>query len=180
MSDSSSVQRIYLTIGFGWVSWVVSSHQVAKVLELQPHHSRWWSRRMCAHPLLQDHQNCNSLLNNHRTECWIPLKKDTPCPWAKETPQQDSRRGEIAFRIKSNLTPARDAQRAQTKSYAHQDPGKRAVTPTRDWARSAFECVSISCRGTGQQWLATGTGALAAADLEGVVCSISPLGEGQH
>ena len=102
---------------------------MAKVLELQPHHSRWWSRRTCTHPLLQNHQNCNSLLNNHRTECWIPLKKDTPCPWAKETPQQDSRTGEIAFRIKSNLTPVRDAQRAQTKPCVHQDPGKRAVTP---------------------------------------------------
>ena len=33
-------------------------------------------------------------------ECWIPPKKDTPCPRAKEKPQQDSRRGEITFRIK--------------------------------------------------------------------------------
>ena len=32
-------------------------------------------------------------------ECWIPSKKDTPCPRAKEKPQQDSRRGKIAFRI---------------------------------------------------------------------------------
>ena len=27
-------------------------------------------------------------------ECWIPQKKDTPCPRAKELPQQDGRRGE--------------------------------------------------------------------------------------
>ena len=33
-------------------------------------------------------------------ECWIPPKKDTPHPRAKEKPQQDGRRGEIAFRIK--------------------------------------------------------------------------------
>ena len=29
-----------------------------------------------------------------------PTKKDTPCPRAKEKPQQDGRRGKIAFRIK--------------------------------------------------------------------------------
>ena len=33
-------------------------------------------------------------------ECWIPPKKDTPHPKAKEKFQQDGRRGEIAFRIK--------------------------------------------------------------------------------
>ena len=37
--------------------------------------------------------------------------------------------------------------------------------PTGDWARPAFECLSVSWGGTGQQWPATGTGALAAADL---------------
>ena len=33
-------------------------------------------------------------------ECWIPPKKDTPRPRAKEKPKQDSRSGEISFRIK--------------------------------------------------------------------------------
>ena len=33
-------------------------------------------------------------------ECWIPPKKDTTRPRAKEKPQQDGRRGEILFRIK--------------------------------------------------------------------------------
>ena len=32
-------------------------------------------------------------------EDWIPPKKDTPCPRAKDKPQQDSRRAEITFRI---------------------------------------------------------------------------------
>ena len=32
-------------------------------------------------------------------ECWIPPKKDTPHPGAKEKPQKDGRRGKIAFRI---------------------------------------------------------------------------------
>ena len=30
--------------------------------------TRWQSRRACAHLLLQELQNCNSLLNNHRQE----------------------------------------------------------------------------------------------------------------
>ena len=42
--------------------------------------------------------------------------------------------------------------------------------PTRDWARPASECFSVSCRGRGQQWLAVGTGALAAADSGGASC----------
>ena len=33
-------------------------------------------------------------------ECWIPPKKDTPHPRAKERFQQEGRRGEMAFRIK--------------------------------------------------------------------------------
>jgi len=39
---------------------------------------------------------------------------------AKEKLQQDGRRGEITFRVKPQ--PTRDAWRAQTKPYAHQDP----------------------------------------------------------
>ena len=35
-------------------------------------------------------------------ECWIPPKKDTPHPRAKEKPQQDGRRDEIVFRIKAH------------------------------------------------------------------------------
>ena len=34
-------------------------------------------------------------------ECWIPPKKDTPCPRAKEKPQQDGRRGTMTFETKS-------------------------------------------------------------------------------
>ena len=34
-------------------------------------------------------------------ECWITPKKDTLRARAKEKPQQDGRRGEITFRIKS-------------------------------------------------------------------------------
>ena len=37
-------------------------------------------------------------------ECWIPPKKETLHPRAKEKPQQDGRRGEIAFTIKPHTS----------------------------------------------------------------------------
>ena len=46
----------------------------------------------------------------------------------------------------------------------------RTQVPHRDWARPAFECLGVSCRGTDYQWPAAGTGALAAEDLGGTGC----------
>ena len=43
-------------------------------------------------------------------------------------------------------------------------PGAR--DSTRDWARHAFEYMSVFCYGMGHWWPAMGTGALAVADLE--------------
>ena len=48
------------------------------------------------------------------------LWEDTPHPRAKEKPQQDGRRGEIAFRIKSH-THQRHSE-GSNKSCEHQDP----------------------------------------------------------
>ena len=67
--------------------------------------------------------------------------------------------------LKSNLIPARDAWRVQTKPCEHQDRGTGAVILTRHRARPAFECL-VSCRGMGQQWPAPGTGAPTAAFLQ--------------
>ena len=53
-------------------------------------------------------------------KCWIPPKKDTPHPRAKEKPQKDSRRGEITFRIKPH-THQRHSK-GSIKPCAHQDP----------------------------------------------------------
>ena len=58
----------------------------------------------------------------------------------------------------SNPIPARDAQRLKQKLV-------HTRRPHRDWARPAFECLSISCSGTGQQWPTTQAGALGAAHL---------------
>ena len=53
-------------------------------------------------------------------ECWIPPKKDTPRPRAKEKPQQDGRRGKIVFRIKPHTHQTHSE--GSNKPCAHQDP----------------------------------------------------------
>ena len=53
--------------------------------------------------------------------------------------------------------PSRDAWRAQTNFCT---PGPCEPTETEPEL-----CLSVSCRGTGQQWPAAGAGALGAADL---------------
>ena len=55
-------------------------------------------------------------------------------------------------------------------------PGPRDPTETEP---DLPECLSISCRGMGQQWPAMGTWALAAVDLGHAGCGISHLG-GDH
>ena len=89
-------------------------------------------------------------------ERWIPPKKDTLCPKAKEKPQQDGRRGKMAYKIKR-----------QTSEMLRRLKQNLVFTrrPHRDGARHAFDCLSVSCEGMGQQWPATGAGALGAADL---------------
>ena len=58
-------------------------------------------------------------------------------------------------RLESNPIPSRDAQRAQTNLVCS-GPWDPTETETE-------LCLSVSCGG--QQWTATGTGALGAADL---------------
>ena len=94
-------------------------------------------------------------------QCWSSgcmelewLWGDSPCPRAKEKPQQDGRRVETVFRF--NPTSARDAQRAQTLCIQ----GPRDPTET-----ETELCLSVSWGGTGQHWTAEGTGALGAVDL---------------
>ena len=77
---------------------------------------------------------------------------------------------EITFRIKL-LTCQRHLE--GTKPCVHQDPGTPQDT-------EPDLCLSVSYGGMGQQWPAVGTGALAAADLGGTVCGVSPLGGGHH
>ena len=74
-------------------------------------------------------------------ESWIPPKKDTPHPRAKEKYQKDGWRGEIKYTIK--LQPTTDAQKA------HHETSQR-LSQTCHWV--AFECLlqryglSMACR----------------------------------
>ena len=53
--------------------------------------------------------------------------------------------------------------RTQTEPCVHQDPGERSSDSTRDTPRLACKCPGVSSRGVGQQWPATGSGALSVA-----------------
>ena len=89
-------------------------------------------------------------------ECWIPPKRDTPYPREKEKPQQDGRRGKTTFRIKPHTRQRCLRGLKQTLGTS----GPRDTTET-----ETELCLSVSCRGTGQQRPATGAGALGTADL---------------
>ena len=102
-------------------------------------------------------------------ECWLPPKKDTPHPRAKEKPQKEGRRGEIALRIKPH-----------THQGCSEGSNKTLCIPGDPTETEPDLCLSVSYGGMGQQWPAVGTGALAAADLGGTVCGVSPLGGGHH
>ena len=76
-----------------------------------------------------------------------PTKRRYPHPRAKEKPQQTV--GGAKSHLESNATPTREARRAQTKSSVHQETPQRLIRP-------AFECLSVSCGGTGQHGLLQG------------------------
>ena len=103
-------------------------------------------------------------------EYWIPPTKDTPHPRQRRSPNKMV--GGAKSCLESNPIPARDTWRAQTKPCVNHDP----ETPETE----SDLCLSVSCRGTGQQWPAKGAGALAAADLGHLACGMSPLGGGHH
>ena len=59
--------------------------------------------------------------------------------------------------LESNSIPSRDDWRAQTNLV---QPGPRDATDTEPEL-----CLSVCCRGTGQQWTTSGAEVLSAADL---------------
>ena len=65
--------------------------------------------------------------------------------------------GGAKLRLESNPIPTRMLRGLKQTLFA---PGPRDPTET-----ETELCLSISCGGTGQQWTATGAGALGAADL---------------
>ena len=127
----------------GCLQWS-EPHSASGELHSIPTHrlwSRWWSRRTCNHLLLQ-----LSAAQPLTGECWIPRKKDTLHPRAKETPSQDDRSALIAFRIKphthqrcsegSNNTLCTTAPREPTE--AKPDLPSCRVTPAEVWVSSGL------------------------------------------
>ena len=115
---------------------------------------RWWSRRTCTHLLLRELQNYNLLLNNHQQQNVGSHQKKIPhIQGQRQSPSKMV--GGAKSHLESNPIHTRYALRAQIKPLCI--PGDPTET------EPAFECLSVSCRGTGQQWPAAEAGALGAA-----------------
>ena len=110
---------------------------------------------MCSSSL-QELQNYNSLINNHQQKNVGSHQKQIPCIQG----QRRSHRkmvGGAKSRLESNPIPARDAQRAQTNLVCTKIQRRHETEPEL--------CLSVSCRGMGQQWTTAGAGALDAIDV---------------
>ena len=100
--------------------------------------ARWQSRWMCTHLLLQELQNYNLLLNNHRQEnvgshqrktCHIEVQRRSPSKTV----------GGAKSHLESHPTPARDAQKGSNESLcapAPETPQRQSQTCL--WV---FECL---------------------------------------
>ena len=74
--------------------------------------------------------------------------------------------GRVRLHLESNpiYTPEMLGELKQNLLYT------RTQRHYRDCTRPYFQCLRVSCRGTGQQQPAAVTGVLAAADVEGTAC----------
>ena len=140
-----------------------------------PDLTRWWSRRMCTHLLLQELQNYNLLLNNHQQEKVGFSQKKTPHVQGYRISPRKMVGGTKSC-LESNPIPARDAQRAQTKPWLYQDQETpQRLSQTCLWV---FECYllqrygsAVAClRGRGSGYRRPGH----------IACGISPIGGGHH
>ena len=105
-----------------------------------------------------------------------PIKKKvTPCPRAKEKPQEDSSRDAITFKVKPH-NHQRCSERTN-KTLCAWGPRERSIDLHKRLSQTSLWGLSVSWRGTGQSWPAAGTGALAAAVLGGKACGIVLLKE---
>ena len=128
---------------FPWscVSAVIKSHWPPKSNSLGVFfggEARWWSRSMCAHLLLWELQNCNSLLNNHPQENVGSHQKKVPhIQGQRRSPSKMV--GGVKLHLESNPIPARDTWRDKPKPCAHQEPETpQKPSQTCLWV---FECL---------------------------------------
>ena len=124
---------------------IVSPSTCHKVMEMKSW--RWWNRRMCAHLLLWELQNYNSLLNNRQQENVRYHQKKIPHGQGhRRSPSKIV--GGVKSHLESNPLPTRDTQRAQTNLCT---PGLRDPTATDQncvWV-SPVETAVACCRGRG-------------------------------
>ena len=149
----SCFEYIYIYTKFGWILFQLShvgSHKFAT--------PRWQSRRTCSHLLLWELQNYNSLPNNHQQENVGSNQKKIPHMQGQRT-SPSKMIGRAKSHLESHPILTRDDWRAQTKCTCTRKPHIA-------WVRPAYECLSVSCWSTGQQWPDTGAGALGPADLD--------------
>ena len=106
----------------------------------------WYSRRMWSSPQTKPcvHQDAETPQRLSQTCLWV-FEYLLQIHVSAVTPPQDSVVGGCGAHLKQKLVCTRTQR------------------PYRDWARPAFESVSISCGDTGQQWPVAGAGALGAA-----------------
>ena len=105
---------------------------------------------------MRELQSYKLLLKNYQQEnVGLHQRKDIQHPRAKEKPQQDDKRGKIAFRVKPHICQRHSD--GSNKTLYNQETLQRL--------RQFFECLSVSCRGKGQQWPAAGAGALGETDM---------------
>ena len=106
---------------------------------------RWWRRRTCAHLLLWELQNYNSLLNSHPQENVGFHQKKIPHIQGQRSPSKTV--GGAKTHLESNPIPARDTWRAQTNLVR-----TKTQRPHRDWIRAVFGCLlrrygsAVACR----------------------------------
>ena len=118
--------------------------------------SRWQSRRTFLLLLQWELQNYNLPLNNR--QLYNVGSHQNKIPHIQGQRRSPSKMvGGAKSHLESNSLSSRDTQRAQTNLVP-----TKTQRPYRDWARTVFECL---LQRYGQQWPATGVGALDTADL---------------
>ena len=88
----------------------------------------WWQCRRTHSHLLQEHQNHNQLLNNHRQENVGSHQKKISRAWGQRRSCNKTVEG-VQSHLKSNLRPTSDAWRVQTKPRGARTQGKEPWPP---------------------------------------------------
>ena len=131
---------------------------------------RWQSRRTCTQFLQELQNNKYKFVAKQASpgECWVPPKKVMPHPRAKEKPQQEGRKGEIAFRIKPH-THQRCLEGSNKTLCAPGDPTETELDlPLSVWVSPVEVRVTVAfCTGR-------------VSGYSRSRCGISPLGGGHH